>query len=55
MQIQVNTGNGIDNKETLERWASEELRQALARFSGDLTRVEVHLAGGTLDKGGASD
>ena len=55
MQIQVNAGNGIDNKETLERWAEGELRQGLSRFAAEITRVEVHLAGGTPDKGGASD
>lgn len=55
MQVQVNASNGIDNKEALERWAEGEIKQALARFSGDVTRVEVHLVGGTPDKGGASD
>jgi hypothetical protein len=55
MQVQVNASNGIDNKEALEHWADAEIRQALARFSGEITRVEVHLAGGTPDKGGASD
>ena len=55
MQVQVNASNGIDNKEALERWADSEIKQALARFSADITRVEVHLAGGTPDKGGASD
>ena len=55
MQVQVNTSNGIDNKEALERWAEAEIRQALARHGGDITRVEVHLAAGSPDKGGASD
>ncbi|HEY1231217.1 MAG TPA: HPF/RaiA family ribosome-associated protein [Ramlibacter sp.] len=55
MQIQVNTGNGIDNKEALEHWAEGEVRLAMDRFGGDITRIEVHLAGGTPDKGGASD
>jgi len=44
MQIQVNTSNGIENKEALERWAGAELRQSLARFADDVTRVEVHLS-----------
>ena len=55
MQVQVNTSNGIDNKEALERWAEAEIRQALARHGDDITRVEVHLAAGSPDKGGASD
>lgn len=44
MQIQVNTGNGIENKDALERWADGEMRQALARFAADVTRVEIHLS-----------
>jgi ribosome-associated translation inhibitor RaiA len=55
MQVQVNTGNGSNNTEALERWAEAEIRQALARFDGELARVEVHLTAGSPDKGGASD
>ena len=55
MQIQVNAGNGIDNKETLERWAEGEIRQALDRFGGDSGRNEGHLRSGRPDKGSASD
>ena len=38
MQVQVNTSNGIENKETLERWADEYLNEALARFKQEITR-----------------
>ncbi|MDM0113367.1 HPF/RaiA family ribosome-associated protein [Variovorax sp. J22R133] len=55
MQVQVNASNGIDNKETLEKWADGEIRHALGRFGNDITRVEIHLSGETGDKGGASD
>lgn len=55
MQIQVNTGNGIDNKEGLERWASDYLNDALARFSQDITRIEVQLTGENSAKKGAAD
>ncbi len=44
MQIHVNATNGIENKETLERWADAELKDTLARFAGEVTRVEVHLS-----------
>lgn len=44
MQIQINTGNGLENKETLERWADAEIKGSLARFAEDVTRVEVHLS-----------
>ena len=42
MQIQVNTSNGVENKDALERWANEELRQSPDRFSAGATRIEVH-------------
>ncbi len=44
MQVQVNTGNGLENKEALERWADAEIRQCLHRFGDDLTRVEIYLS-----------
>jgi ribosome-associated translation inhibitor RaiA len=55
MQIQVNTSNGIENKEALERWADGEIRQGLGRFAADLTRVEVHLSDENHDAGGGGD
>jgi len=55
MQIQVNTSNGIDNKDKLERWADAELKETLSRFSDDVTRVEVHLSDENGDKSGGSD
>ncbi|VWX62150.1 Ribosomal subunit Interface protein [Burkholderiales bacterium 8X] len=55
MQVQVNTSNGIDNKETLERWANEEVTQHLQRFSADMTRIEVHLSDENHAANGAGD
>ena len=55
MQVQVNTGNGVENKETLERWASDFLNEALARFNQDITRVEVQFTDENRAKGGADD
>lgn len=55
MQVQVNTGNGVQNKESLERWASEFLNDELARFRQELTRVEVQLNDENRGKGGADD
>jgi ribosome-associated translation inhibitor RaiA len=55
MQIQVNTSNGVDNKDTLERWADTEIKQQLSRFANDVTRVEVHLSDENHDKAGAAD
>ncbi|MGE4241124.1 HPF/RaiA family ribosome-associated protein [Ramlibacter sp.] len=56
MHVQVNTSNGIDNTETLEKWATDYLNDHFARFSQDITAIEVHLTDenhGT--KGGADD
>jgi ribosome-associated translation inhibitor RaiA len=55
MQVQINTSNGIDNKDTLERWADAEVQQQLSRFVADVTRVEVHLSDENHDKAGAAD
>ena len=55
MQVQVNTGNGVQNKESLERWATEFLNDELARFRQELTRVEVQLNDENRGKGGADD
>ena len=57
MKVQVNTSNAIENKDALERWASDYLNEHLARFEQDLTSVEVQLSdenhgtrGGETDK-----
>jgi hypothetical protein len=55
MQVKVNTSNGIQNTDTLERWANEYLHDALARFSQEITRVEVQLSDENNGKGGAAD
>lgn len=55
MQIQVNTSNGVNNRDALERWADAEIKQQLGRFVDDVTRVEVHLSDENHDKAGAGD
>jgi hypothetical protein len=55
MQVQVNTGNGMQNKEALERWASDYLNDALGRFNQDITRIEVQLTDENRGKGGGAD
>lgn len=54
MQVQVNTSNGIENKETLERWADEYLNETLARFKQEITRIEVQLSDETSIRKGAA-
>jgi ribosome-associated translation inhibitor RaiA len=55
MQVQVNTSNGIQNKDALERWADEYLTGELARFKQEITRVEVQLSDENKGKNGATD
>ena len=55
MQIQVNTSNGIENKESLELWAAAFLNENLARFRQDITRIEEPLSDENGAKKGAAD
>jgi ribosome-associated translation inhibitor RaiA len=55
MQVQVNTGNGLSSKETLETWATDFLNESLARFRDELTRVEVQLTDEARGKQGPND
>lgn len=55
MQVHVNTSNGIENKDTLDRWATEFLTDALSRFSQEITRVEVQLSDENALRKGAAD
>jgi len=52
MQVQVNTGNGVANKDALERWASSYLNDTLGRFREELTRIEVQLTDDSRGKKG---
>jgi hypothetical protein len=55
MQVQVNCGDGLSSKETLERWATDYLNESLARFADELTRVEVQLSDDAHGKNSAQD
>lgn len=55
MQIQVNTGSGVENSESLQRWASEHLSETLERFQQDITRIEVQLNDENSGKAGNAD
>ena len=56
MFVKVNTSNGIDNKESLERWAADYLNEHLGRFRQDITAIEVQMTDENHgDKGGTSD
>ena len=55
MQIQLNTGPGIEGKATLEQWAGAHLRQQLARFGEQVARVDIHLSDENGTRGAAND
>lgn len=44
MQVQFQTDNHIEGTEAMAQWASTTVKTALQRFSGQITRVEVHVS-----------
>ena len=44
MQIYVDTDTNIDSGGTLTAYVESEVAAALSRFSGHITRIEVHLS-----------
>ena len=55
MQIQINTDNHIEGRDSLATWATAEVTQALSHHADQITRVEVHLAEENGDKNGKHD
>ena len=55
MQIQINTGHNIEGLEALSAHVSDVVKNALARLSDHITRVEVHLTDEDGDKSGPND
>ena len=55
MLIQVNTDTHIDGTETRAARVRGTLESALARFSDQITRLEVHLSDENSHKGGIND
>jgi ribosome-associated translation inhibitor RaiA len=55
MLVQVNTGNGLENTESLQSWATEHLTETLDRFQQDITRVEVQMTDENRAKSGPAD
>jgi hypothetical protein len=43
IKVLVNTSNDVDNKDALERWASEYLNEQMGRFEQELTSIEVQM------------
>lgn len=55
MQIQINTDRNVEGHEALAERVKNHVEKALKRFSGDVTRVEVHLSDENADKSGSKD
>ncbi|MFN3642889.1 MAG: HPF/RaiA family ribosome-associated protein [Gemmobacter sp.] len=55
MQIQVNTDDNIEGNDALIAQVEADVRDGLARFGGQITRVEVHLSDENAGKGGNDD
>jgi hypothetical protein len=55
MQVQVNTDHNIEGGEKLARWIETEINDALARFSDQITRIEVHLSDDNAGTSGSND
>ena len=55
MQIQLNTDKHIDGNQQLAAQVREVVESALARFSDQITRVDVHLSDENSHKNGQDD
>jgi len=44
MQVQLNTDNRVQGAESLAAWAEKELKDRLARYRDQVSRIEVHLS-----------
>ena len=55
MQIRITTDRNVEGGNDLTRQVEAEVRDGLSRFSGRLTRVEVHLGDENAGKSGAAD
>jgi ribosome-associated translation inhibitor RaiA len=44
MQVQIHTDHHIEGTEAMGKWVSSAVTAALARFSAQISRVEVHLS-----------
>lgn len=55
MQIQVNTDDNIPGFDGLTQDVQTQVEAVLGRFSGQITRVEVHLSDTNAAKAGGAD
>jgi ribosome-associated translation inhibitor RaiA len=55
MQIQLNTDTNIQGRDSLAAWVEGELKDKLARFRDQITRIEVHLSDASAARIGETD
>lgn len=55
MQIHVNTDKNIEGSARMSAYFSETIQEALSRFNGQITRVQVHLSDENAHKEGGDD
>jgi ribosome-associated translation inhibitor RaiA len=55
MQIQLNTDDHVQGDESLAAWVESELKDRLARFRDQITRIEVHLSDHSSARRGEKD
>ena len=55
MQIHVNTDNNIEGSARMSAYLTDTLAEALSRFNGQITRIQVHLSDENGHKEGGDD
>jgi ribosome-associated translation inhibitor RaiA len=55
MQVQVNSGSGVDVDSEFSKRVESTVSRILNRFEDQITRVEVHLSDVNSDKSGTQD
>jgi hypothetical protein len=55
MHVQLNTDSRIQGAESLAAWVEGELKDKLARFRDQVTRIEVHLSDVNGDRVGGDE
>jgi ribosomal subunit interface protein len=55
MIIQLNSDKNIQVSEKLETFVSQKINRSLKRFTGRITRIEVHLSDQNAGKSGSDD
>jgi len=53
--VQVNTDDNIEGREQLIQRVEADIRDSLARFSAQITRIEIHLSDENAGKSGSND